>query len=80
MKTKYYIKDKVDGQEHCLSGDTQFYLIDATEEVEHLLSTQRSEILSEIKGMIKVQTDLYDLTGSDVIKNEALEDVLNKLR
>ncbi len=32
MKDKLFIKDAVDGQQHCLSGDEQFYLIDVTDD------------------------------------------------
>lgn len=31
MEDRLYIKDKVDGQQHCLSGNEHFYLIDVTD-------------------------------------------------
>ena len=39
---KLYIKDKVDGQEYCISGDKHFYLIEVTDLiVENLKSLKR---------------------------------------
>lgn len=31
IKEKIYVKDKVDGQQHCISGDEHFYLIEVTD-------------------------------------------------
>lgn len=34
MRERIYIKDSIDGQQHCISGDEQFYLIDVTEQLD----------------------------------------------
>ncbi len=60
MKQRYYIKDKVDGQQHCLSGNEQFYLIDVTEELMEADKSQK--ILGGLNGMNYLAVDRDSLT------------------
>lgn len=46
-KEEYFIKDKVDGQEHCISGDNHFYLIKANEEIKQFISTLIDKVEEE---------------------------------
>lgn len=39
-KERYFIKDKFDGLQHCFSGDEQFYLISANEQLEQFILTK----------------------------------------
>jgi len=61
FEDRIYIKDKVDGQEHCLSGDKEFYLIDVTQEYKkHFLPK------SKVREMIKKTFELGYSTGNDI--------------
>lgn len=50
-KENFYIKDKYDGQEYCISGEKHFYLINANDIVKDLLNSQRQEIIEKIEKL-----------------------------
>ena len=50
-KETFYIKDKYDGQEYCISGRKHFYLIKANDIVKNLLKEQRGEIIEMLDKM-----------------------------
>lgn len=54
---RFYIKDNVDGQEHCLSGDKSFYLIDATDDVKQALLKQREMIMECLPKRIETNEE-----------------------
>lgn len=74
FEERIYIKDNVDGQEHCLSGDKQFYLIDVTQEYkQHFLpkSVVREKI-ENIKELVGSYTP--DLCENSVdFKNHVID-------
>ena len=50
MKERLYIKDKVDGQQHCLSGDESFYLIDVTDQYSKMVEVPIEGMLEWLKN------------------------------
>lgn len=63
MSEKLYIKDKVDGQQHCLSGDESFYLIDVTENYSKNIECKMDCMLEWLRNtrreIIKVLDDSF---------------------
>jgi len=58
-KERYYIKDKSDGQEYCISGEKHFYLIDVTDTVkesrERARADERKKMVEKLKEISQNQ-------------------------
>lgn len=82
-KENYFVKDKVDGQEHCLSGDKQFYLIKANEEIKSsirsILSSERQKIKKVIELAIAEETNIARQENQPTSRLTSLFNKVNKI-
>lgn len=71
MKDRYYIKDKVDGQQHYISGDEMGYLIDVTDILEKKTKQALKAQREEIKGVVRKLATCLDCKGRGITMCDA---------
>lgn len=76
MKDRIYIKDNVDGGQHCLSGDDSFYLIDVTSQYEPIHhSGDIRDVVSRLRDIRGYLVHILDVAYSEEIINQKERDV-----
>lgn len=63
MKETYYIKDKYDGQEYCISGEKHFFLINANESIKQLI---QEKLFAQCQKIIK----MIEKDGTEIAQGE----------